>query len=88
MDKHTYIRIALKASRGDGDTVNVEIDSDKSVEIYDRYITFKASDGKSYLFTMHNVLYYKIYGEKSISTYASEKLDTGVESVAVENILI
>jgi len=88
MDKHTYIRIALKASRGDGDTVNVEIDSEESVEIHDRYVTFKASDEKSYLFAMHNILYYKIYREETMLTYASENLDAGVGSAAVENILI
>ena len=83
MKKNIYIRIALKASRGDGDTVNVEIENDKIVEIHDRYITFKASDGSLYLFAMHNVLYYKIYEKEDSNMYKKEDFEKGINTVLV-----
>ena len=83
MSNNTYVRIALKASRGDGDTVQIAIDSNESIEIFEKYITIKASDGKFYLFTLHNILYYKIFKQEDASTFIKESYDKGIENVLV-----
>lgn len=61
MGSNRVIRITLKESRGDGDVVSVLIDNEDCVFMGDGYIRVLASDKKKYLFTLHNILYYKIY---------------------------
>ena len=83
MSNNTYARIALKSSRGDGDTVQIKIDSNKSIEIFEKYITIKASDGNFYLFTIHNILYYKIFEKEDASTFVNERLDEGIKNILI-----
>jgi len=80
MKQNTCIRIVLRESRGDGDVVNIAVDSEDSISIKDRYIGIIASDGSSYAFTIHNILYYKIYKEDKIAEHIRVDLGKGRNS--------
>lgn len=79
--KNLAIRVTLKESRGDGDSVNIKIDSKENVEIKDKFVLIESSSGEVFMFKIENILYCKISEswqtqEPNVSEYEGRSAET------------
>lgn len=58
-----YVRMAVKESRGEGDNITIPIDNRDDVVFGERYITIRDSENQMYMFSLHNILYFKIFAK-------------------------
>jgi hypothetical protein len=73
MEKTMLVKMTLKESRGEGDTVTILIEGKDKIVTEDKYIKITDTIGNFYIFSVHNVLYMKIFKDAPMEEKINEK---------------